>query len=254
MKYIAPVNTNRISVEMTEIDIDHSEAVCAIPVQFEQRTATEMLKGIIRPIERAGAIADPRMWSVSERMYVIAAYMSATRDDGPDFPIGNGKFSDYILDGADYVAEVPFECNGESLIYSPLLGYQAEIIELLIEGGTFTKTSFSWWKACIAACVRGADEEPIPYIDDGQYETVLIERIKAVGQLKDSQFSALFDDYLIAAQRGAHLVYAITNVHGVLAAQVSEPDAEKGVPELAPARFPALSAVSYRARQIMGIV
>lgn len=254
MKYIAPVHTNRISVELTEIPIDASESVCAIPAQFEQRTATEMLKGIIRPIERAGAVADPRMWSVSERMYVIALYMSATRDDGPDFPIGQGKFSDYILDGTDFVAEVPFECDDRELIYSPLLGYQAEVIETLIEGGIYSKTSYSWWKACIAACVRGADEEPIPYIDDGKYEAVLIERIAAVGRLADTQFAELFDAYQIAAQRGAHMVYAITNVYGVLAAQVSEPDAEKGVPELAPARFPALSAVSIRARQIMGIL
>jgi len=254
MKYIAPVNTNRISVELSEIDIDHSEAVCAIPVQFEQRTATELLKGVIRPIDRPGAVADPRMWSVSERMFVIALYMSATRDDGPNFPIGNGKFSDYILDGTDYVAEVPFECNEQSLIYSPLLGYQAEIIETLIAGGTFSNTSYSWWKACIAACVRGADEEPTPYIDDGQYETELVKRIHSVGGLADSEFAALFDAYLQAAQRGAHMVYAITNVYGVLAAQVSEPDAEKGVPELAPARFPAVSAISIRARQIMGVL
>lgn len=254
MKYIAPIHTLRISVDMTEIDIDSSEAVCMIPVQFEQRTATELLKGIIRPIDRAGAVADPRMWSVSERMYVIAMYMSATRDDGPDFPIGKGKFSDYLLDGADYVADVPFESNGKELIYSPLHGYQAEIIETMIAGGTYSKTSYSWWKACIAACVRGADEEPIPYVDDGQYETELAKRIESVGTLADSEFAELFDSYLVAAQRGAHMLYAITNVHGVLAAQVSEPDAEKGVPELAPARFPALSAVSLRARQIMGVL
>lgn len=254
MKHIPPIHTDRISVAMVEIDIDHSEAVCTIPAVYEQRTATELLRGIIRPIERAGAVADPRMWSVSERMYVIAFYMSATRDDGPDFPIGKGKFSDYLLDGTDYVAEVPFQCDGKDLIYSPLHGYQAEIIEMLIEGGRYSKTSYSWWKACIAACVRGADEEPTAYIDDGRYETELIKRIEAVGALADSQFAALFDSYMQASDRGAHMVHAITNVHGVLAAQVSEPNAEKGVPELAPARFPALSAVSIRARQIMGIL
>ncbi|MCK2122136.1 hypothetical protein [Pseudomonas sp. PNPG3] len=232
--------------------MDSIEKALEVPAQFEQRTATEVLRGIIEPIERAGAIDDPRMWSVNERMFVIASYMSATRDDGPDFPIGEGKFSDYLLDATDYVAEVPFHCDGRDLIYTPLHGYQAEIIETLLAGGNYSNTSYSWWKACMAACVRGADEEPLQYQDDGQYETLLVERIEAIGKLGDSDFVELFDAYQLAAQSGAHMVYAITNLHGVLAAQVSEPP--EGVPVLAPARFPSRSAISKRAREIMGVL
>ncbi|WP_236167387.1 hypothetical protein [Pseudomonas fulva] len=252
MKYIPPINTARISVELHEPDMDSNERTLEIPAQFEQRTATELLRGIIKPIERPGAVADPRMWSVNERMFVIASYMSATREDGPNFPIGEGTFSDYLLDGTDYVAEVPFECDGRALVYSPLHGYQAEVIETLLAAGNYSNTAYSWWKACIAACVRGADEEPLPYRDDAQYEALLVGRIESVGGLSDSAFVELFDAYQVAAQSGAHMVYAITNAYGVLAAQVSEPS--EGVPELAPARFPARSAISRRAREIMGVL
>lgn len=252
MKYIPSINTARISVNLHEPSIDSIEKTLEIPAQFEQRTATELLRSIIEPIERAGAVSDPRMWSVNERMFVIASYMSATRDDGPDFPIGEGKFSDYLLDATDYVAEVPFECDGRQLIYSPLHGYQAEIIETLLVGGNYSNTSYSWWKACIAACVRGDDEEPLLYQDDAQYEALLVKRIEDVGKLKDRPFVELFDAYQLAAQRGAHMVYAVTNLHGVLAAQVSE--RAEGVPELAPARFPARPAITRRAREIMGVV
>ena len=252
MKYIPPINTLRISVKLHEPNMDGIEKALEVPSQFEQRTATEVLRGIIDPIERPGAVADPRMWSVNERMFVIASYMSATREDGPDFPIGEGKFSDYLLDASDYVADVPFECAGRALIYSPLHGYQAEIIETLLVSGNYSNTSYSWWKACIAACVRGADEEPLQYQDDNQYDALLVDRIKDVGSLGDSDFVELFDAYQLAAQRGAHMVYAITNAHGVLAAQVSEPP--EGVPVLAPARFPSRSAISKRAREIMGVL
>lgn len=257
MKYINPVNTARISVEMSVLNMDQVEALCEIPAVFEQRTYTALLRHVCKPIERHGALSDPRMWSINERTYVAAYYMSSTRDDGPDFPIGKGHFHDYLLGGTDFtpeVANIGFEFEGREMIYSPMLGYQAEIIETLVEGGTFKKTNYSWWAATMAACLRGADEEPLPYIDDAQYEEALLARIHAVRQLADPQFVALFDYFRQCEQQGAHLVYAVTNLHGVVACQVTEPDAEKGVPELAPARFPPHSCISERARQIMGFL
>lgn len=257
MKYINPLNTARLSVTMQLLDMDQVENLCEIPAVYEQRTYTALLRHVCTPIERPGAVSDPRYWSVNERMYAAAYYMSSTREDGPDFPIGLGHFHDYLLGNTDFtpeVANIAFEFEGRSMIYSPMLGYQAEAIETLIEGGTFKKNNYSWWAATMAACLRGADEEPLVYRDDAQYEAALLERIREVRKLKDTQFVGLFDFYRQCEQQGAHLVYAVTNLHGVLAHQVSEPDAEKGVPELAPARFPPHSCISERARQIMGFV
>lgn len=250
MKYINPVNTRRISVEMAEMLIEDVEKLCEIPAVFEQRTATELLRRVCKPIDRAGAVSDPRLWSVNERIFVIANYMSATRDDGPDFPVGGGHYSDYLLANTDYVGDIPFTSDGRDLLYTPLLGYQAEVIETLIAGGTYKPTDFSWWCAAIAACVRGADDEPVPYTDDASYESVLVERITAIRKLKSSQFVGLFHSFLDVQRRGAHLVHAVTSSYGVVAAPVSEQP--EGAPEFAPACFPAGSCVSSSARAVMG--
>lgn len=256
MKYINPINTRRISVEMSEMRIEDVEKLCEIPAVYEQRTVSELLRRICTPIDRPNVVADPRFWSVNERIYVVASYMAATRDDGPDFPVGaqdsDGHFSDYLLPDTDYVPDVPFSYGDDSLIFSPLLGYQAEIIEALIAGGTYKSTDFSWWCGAMAACVRDAGEEPIPYTDDASYEAELVKRITAIRSMADSEFVGLFQAYLGATMAGAHLVHAITSSYGVIASPVAE--REKGVPELAPARFPAHSCISFGARQAMGFV
>lgn len=256
MKYINPVNTSRISVEMDEMLIEDVEKLCEIPAIYEQRTATELLRRVCKPIDRPNAVADPRFWSVNERIFVIANYMAATRDDGPDFPVGaeevGGHFSDYLLVGPDYEADIPFTFDGRDMLFSPLLGYQAEIIETLIAGGTYKPTDFSWWCATMAACVRGADEEPVPYTDDASYEAALVARITPIRKLKDRQFVGLFHAFLEVQQRGAHLVHAITSSFGVVAAPVSE--RPQGAPELAPACFPAHTCISSAARAVMGVL
>jgi hypothetical protein len=256
MKYINPVNTRRISVDMSEMLIEDVEKLCEIPSIFEQRTATELLRRVCKPMERPNAVADPRFWSVNERIFVVANYMAATRDDGPDFPVGDdkdgGHFSDYLMADSDFVGDIPFTCDGRDLLYTPLLGYQAEIIETLIAGGTYKPTDFSWWCATIAACVRGADEEPVPYTDDASYETTLVARIAAIRKLAASQFVELFHDFQKVQLRGAHLVHAVTSSFGVVASPVSE--RAEGAPELAPACFPAHTAISSGARAVMGVV
>lgn len=256
MKYISPVNTTRISVEMSEMLIEDVEKLCEIPAVFEQRTLSELLRRVCKPIDRPNAVADPRFWSVNERIFVVANYMAATRDDGPDFPVGEiadgGHFSDYLLSGTDFAADIPFEFEGREMLYTPLLGYQAEVIEALIAGGTYKATDFSWWCAAIAATVRGADEEPQAYTDDASYEKALVERITAIRALADSQFVGLFHAYLDVQQRGAHLVHAVTSAFGVVAAPVSE--RPEGAPELAPACFPAHTCISRGSREVMGWV
>lgn len=256
MKYISPVHTRRVSVEMSEMLMEDVEALCEIPAVYEQRTVSAMLRRICKSVERPGAVADPRFWSVNERIFVVASYMAATRDDGPDFPVGakdnEGHFSDYLLANTDYMADIPFTYKGQELLFSPLLGYQAEIIEALIAGGTYKCTDFSWWCAAMAACVRGVADEPLVYTDDASYEAALVGRWEAVRKLPDTEFVGMFQAYLAVTQRGAHLVHAITSKYGVISAPVSEP--KQGEPELAPARFPAHSCISFGARNAVGFV
>ena len=256
MKYISPINTRRISVEMSEMLIEDVEKLCEIPAVFEQRTVSELLRRVCKSIDRPNVVADPRLWSVNERIFVVASYMAATRDDGPDFPVGavetGGHFSDYLLAGTDYTGDIPFTACGRDMLYAPLLGYQAEIIEALIAGGTYKATDFSWWCGAIAACVRGADDEPVPYTDDAAYEAELVTRITAIRKLADTEFVELFHAFMEVQQRGAYLVHAVTSSYGVVAAPVSE--RAEGAPELAPACFPPHTCISLGARSAMGFL
>lgn len=259
MKYINPVNTRRISVEMSELLIEEVETLCEIPAVYEQRTISALLRLVCKPVERPNAVSDPRMWSVNERMFVVASYMSATRDDGPDFLVGEAKegerqarLSDYLLASTDYQSDIPFTFEGEELLFSPLLGYQAEIIESLIAGGVYKPTDFSWWCAAMAACVRGAGDEPLEYTDDASYETALVGRINNIRLMPESRFVGMFNAYIDATVAAAHLVHAVTSQYGVIASPVSEQP--EGEPELATARFPAHSCISERARSIMGFL
>lgn len=252
MKYLNPINTRRVSVEMSEMTIEDVEKLCEIPAIFEQRTLSELLRRVCKPIDRAGAIADPRFWSVNERIFVVANYMASTRDDGPDFPVGEGHFSNYLLSDSDYVGDIPFSFDGNEGVYTPLLGYQAEIIEALIAGGTYKSTDFSWWCADMAATMRGANEQPEPYVDDAQYESWLVKRIASLRKLEANEFVRMFQAFVKVRDSGAHLVHAVTNSYGVVAAPVSE--RKEGAPELAPACFPARSCISSGASSLMGVV
>lgn len=256
MKYINPINTRRISVEMSEMRIEDVEKLCEIPAIYEQRTTSELLRRICKPIDRPNAVGDPRMWSVNERIFVVASYMAGTRDDGPDFPVGleasGGHFSDYLLADTDYAGDIPFSFDGNDALYTPLLGYQAEVIESLIAGGTYKKTDFSWWCAAMAACVRGVTEVVEPYTDDASYEAWLVKRITGYRQLVASEFVSMFHAFLNVQQRGAHFVHAVTSSYGVVADPVSE--RPEGAPELAPACFPPHTSISVGARAVMGFV
>lgn len=259
MKSIQPVHTRRISVALRELSIGQVQELCTIPAIYEQRTVTQFLRAIMQPIERTTgepAITDPLMWSVNERMNATIWYMAAMLDDGPNFALGDLNLSDYLLAGADYVEEVPFQYGEESLVFTPLHGYQAEAIEALIAGGQFEKTFLNWNAGYMAACMRGQADEPIAYENPAQYQEVLAERMRGVLSIPETTFAGLFASFLDAASSAQHFVHAVVTEYGVVARQVTDPQPAEGagdseVPGFGTARFRARSAISSRAREIV---
>ncbi|MFJ3685584.1 hypothetical protein [Pseudomonas sp. NPDC090208] len=254
MKSIQPVHTRRVSVQPRELTIGQVRDLCAIPYRYEQRTITTFLRHCCEQIPRpAGqpAVTDPLFWSVNERMNVTVYYLAAVLDDGPNFEIGNGHLSDYLLAGTDYVEAAAFEFQGKPCICTPLHGYQAEAIETLVESGRLPKTYASWQFGVMAACVRDEDEEPLAYSTPVAYAEALLARIEKLMGVPESDFIDLFDCYSDASMALQHHVHAVFNHQGVLAAQVSEPDAEKGVPELGYARFHPRRGISRRACELV---
>lgn len=250
MKAIRPVHTKRISADLRELQTGQVQELCKIPVQYEQRTVTAFLRSIMRPIERktgSPALDDPLYWSVNERMYVTACYMADMLDDGPNFALGELRLSDYLLTNTDYVSQVEFEFEGEQLLFSPLLGYQAEAIESLLETGRFEKTFLNWTAGYMAACMRGVlDEAPGQYSDPNQYQDLLAERIEKILTIPESRFALLYSAFTEAALSAQHFVHATVTRYGVVAVQVTDPVTPEGqeVAVRATARFRPRSAVS----------
>ncbi len=256
MKAIQPVHTNRISVALRQLTIGQVQELCEIPAQYDQRTVTEFLRKIIVPIERpAGepAVTDPLMWSVNERMHVTTFYMAAMVEDGPNFSLAHLRLSDYLLSETDYVAEVPFEVEDEQLIFSQLHGYQAEAIEALIVTGRFKNTFLNWNAGYMAACVRGVDDEPVPYSHPAQYQEQLATRMENLLRMPESKAADFYEAFLGAATAGQHFLHAIVNEHGILAQQVTDPVCLEGseVPVIGTARFRPRTAISSRALDLV---
>jgi len=245
MKSIRPVHLKRISVDLRELQTGQVQDLCKIPAQYDQRTVTEFLRSIIRPVQRktgAPALDDPLYWSVNERMFVTACYMSDVLDDGPNFALGDLQLTDYLLEDTDYTSQVEFEFEGEQLIYSPLHGYQAEALEVLMTTERFEGSFLNWSAGYMAACMRGmTDDAPEPYRDPNQYQDLLAERIEKLLSMPESRFAQLFGAFTEAAERGQHLVHATVTQFGVVAVQVSDP--VSGVAR-AMARFRPRSAIS----------
>lgn len=254
MKSIQPVHTLRISAQLHELKIGQAEKLCSIPYQFEQRTITEFLRAICEPLPRAPGVAvvtDPAMWSVNERMNVVIFYLAAMLEDGPDFKLGEGNLHDYLLGGTDYVESVNFVDGDEEMVCTPLHGYQAEAIEQLVLTEALPKSYYGWQLGVMSACARGLDEAPIEYRDPASYSKSLLaraERLRAAPETEFVKFHAAFNE---ASLRLQHFVHAVFNAGGVLAAQVSEPNAEQGVPELGLARFHPRTGISAGACAIL---
>lgn len=256
MKSIEPVHSKRVSVALNELTIGQTQELCKIPARYEQRTITEFLRAITQQIPRPDdepAVTDPIMWSVNERMNVTIFYMAAMLDDGPNFALGDLNLSDYLLSGADYLAEVPFEFEGEAMVFSPLHGYQAEVIEALIVTGQFESTFLNWNAGYMAACMRAEADEPLTYKNPAQYQKDLAEKMHNILNIPESTFTSLFAEFIAAATSAQHFVNAIVTEHGVIAQQVTDPlPVEEGeVPLYGVARFRARSAISEGARNLV---
>ncbi len=257
MRSIQPVHTARVSVQMRELTIGQVQELCTIPYQFEQRTITAFLNAVCEHLPRGSgkeSVTDPLLWSVNERMNAVIYYLASMLEDGPDFAIGEGHLRDYLLAEADYVDAVPFRHDDDDMVCTPLHGYQAEAIEHLVTTGVLPRSYFGWQLGAMAACVRGADELPLEYSDPTAYSKQLLARVEALKNAPEREFVRLHQAFLDASMSLQHFVHVGFSDQGVVSVQVTDPDPEKGVPELGYARFHPRSGISRGACEILEAV
>lgn len=249
--YITPLRTKRLSVDMRELTIDAAEMLCDMPVEREQAGTTALLRAIMVPQDRPlpGQVSDPRLWSVQERMFVMSHYLAHTIEAGnPNFSVGDGNYSDYILDGTDFIDVVHLgNVGGNEVVMRPLLGFQAEAIEDLVLSGVLRENRLSWWVCAMACQIHQPDEAPPMNLSDADYREYVLARALDLRQATESEFEGAIRAFLAGTKQLDHF-FSLIFTNTALAA---EPVA--GGPDLHPARFPVRSAIRTSTLQILGI-
>lgn len=202
--------TDRLTVKMRPINIRQAIELAGIPRQEE--ATTFFLACTVEAIEKGPPL---KLWSVNERMLAVAHYIAAHIEDGPDFAIGKGRYSDYLDLGA------------QALPKHTLTGEQAEMIEISASGSP--APVLLHWMLGVYVCFTSAPETADDLL--AKVEALLEEpqgKLDEIAEFVDREFSTPF------------LFVPILTAQGIGAAPVKE---ESPLPA---ARFPVSAVISPR--------
>ncbi|WP_454056786.1 hypothetical protein [Cupriavidus sp. Marseille-Q8015] len=248
---IQPFRTRRIDARMQELSIGDEIALCDMPERFHEKSLTEFL---VRAIETANTPsekheADPRRWTVSERLFALAHYCLHVRADGPNWQVTEtSRLADY-LDTSRELADAPltFEALGDTWHLQPLIGAAAEAIEANQLEPQELKEHTYWLFACMAArLTRPKDAVVDPITDSAAYMEWLRARINDLRSLSGSDFEKLHAAYAEAHERSTHFLRTWHDAEGVIVL----PKEAGGIAP--PARFRVLGAVGPFALRASG--
>lgn len=244
MIHFPPIQTGRLNVRLRELTLREALALAATPLKKHEAATAQLLGYIVATAE--GQHADPRAWTVQERMLVVAHYIACTVEGGGNFAIGDGHFLDYLDHDVDAApAEVDAgEAAGDQWRMRQLTGAEAEAME-----GLCTSRQ-EWLCADMAARLHAAGEagpeRPDPVSSPGPYATWLSERREVFMDMPESDFEALFGAYERGRAALHHLFWLGFDNEGHEA--LARAKGGGAGTELAPARFPAASCVGDLAR------
>jgi hypothetical protein len=244
---IAFLRTRRLAVQCRELTLGDAIAICKMDGQRHESVTTAVLRSIIEraDVPRPGFVADPQMWTVSERMRVMAHYLSSVGQDGPDFSIGDEstalKFSDYAdLAIESESLEVRALASGKEFMIRPLLGIHAELLER-------SCTSRGEWVVGAMACQMSEPGKEAPSLLD----MTEVDRLEWIGaQLlaarssPESDFEEKMGAYFAAQDSLKQWFNLSFDDEGVIAM----PSRKEAGPQ--PARFPPLSVISPATRAL----
>lgn len=251
------LRTRRLNVQLRELAIGDSIYLCGLRPDLHEAGTTALLQRIVEPEPkpRIGQVTDVLAWTVQERAMVVAHYLAHLQEGVPDFPVGQGRFSDYLLEGADHApASLPVGHHlGEDWHIQPLTGYHVEAIERLMAAGKLTFSRRDWWFGAMAAQLARAGEpladpaEVMPAVYDEQLE----DRYRAFLQMPERDCLALLLAFLDATAQMNHLFQLEFADDGIVWAPVRTSD-DLEVPGLPPARFQFAAAVDECTQELFG--
>ena len=242
-----PLRTRRLTVQLRELNIGESIALAAMPIHMEEATTAAFLGHVVKSVK---GIEDPDQWTVQERAMVVARYQQAVADDGPDFSVGAGRYSDY-LDGAhDIDVDVPVqigEVGGDVWSIRHLTGAMAQSIERLADEVLGVSGRFHWLLGGMAAqLVLAGDPPPDPSAGEGAFDEAMLNRMRVMQAYPESDFVSLLALYLAGREKLHHLFRIEFARDGI---SIMPNGGARG--DLPPARFPIGPCLSRLAHELV---
>lgn len=242
------LRTKRIAVQLRELTLGNSIALCKLPPDRHEAVTTEFLKMVAASAEQPTAkhIVNPRLMTVQERTLLVCHYLSNVSDEGADFAVGEaGHLSDYVVFDADLESEVVDlgQVNGKDMRMRPLLGVHAEMLERLC-------TNRGEWVTGMMACQvhDSSDEAPdFATMTDPKLLEWVKSRMDAVLALPESEFEALYLAHASGLAKQRHF-FSVSVDDGGLTFEVQNTEAG----HQHPARFRAISCVSATTQRLYG--
>lgn len=233
--YIPPLRLQTQTIQMQELTIGQALNIASMPVHLMEASTTAFLRYATEKAERV----DPLFWTIEERMIGVAHYLAATSDGEPDFPIGDGKFSDFLIpdDKPRLFMKDAGEVAGDSWHVRPLTGMLAESIERIASSGIGNFTESAYWTTARMACQMFRHGESIPDANtqSGELDLWLSDRLKIIGAFPESDFMHLLVAFESARPALTHLFTVTSDDKGLVAL----PKGGAG----SPARFPVRSCI-----------
>lgn len=241
------LRTRRLTVQLRELSIVESVAIAGMPEHLEEASCTALLRYATESVK---GVEDPAHWTVQERILAVCQYLASVSEDGPDFSIGKGRYSDYLDGAADISLEAVEvgDVGGDAWSVRHLTGAMAESIERMEGEVAGVSERFHWLLGGMAAQMVRAGEDAHDAIDgEGKFDEWLVSRMRVMGGFPDSDFTLLMSKYADGREKLHHLFRIEFTDEGIVAMP-------KGgtVGDLPPARFPARTCISRIAHELGG--
>jgi len=249
MIHFPPLRTRRLTAQLRELTIGDAIALAAMPPHLEESACTEFLR---RAVASAQGIDNPARWTVQERMLAVCHYLAATANDGPDFSLGDGHYSDYLDGSTDIQTSAPTlevgELGGDIWHVRHLTGAMAESIERMAGEVPGVAGRLHWLLGAMAAqMVRAGESVPDASDGEGSFDEFLVARMQIMAAFPESDFAALMELFFLGRDKLHHLFKTDFTSDGIVALP-------KGgaAGDLPPARFPVSTCLSRVARELVG--
>lgn len=250
MILFSPLRRQRLDVRLRELSIGDEIELCSLPELAHEKGLTEFLARAIASAETPSPthLANPRAWSVGERLLALAHYCVHVREDGPDYAVTEtSRLSDYLDAGKD-LPDSPsmFEANGDGWVLRPLTGAAAEVLEALQSESTLPGRAYWLLGAMAAQLVRVGESTPDPVEEEVKYSQWLKARMETLRAFPSSAFDSMYLNYRASLDRDSQFFTIWFDEQGVV---VLPKEAGAVAP---PARFHVHAAIGAVALSVTG--